>query len=138
MTFTPWTTAEDLADMLAFIEAHGLVERVPPVQYGLRLLLPPGSPLIAPTHAQGLLGDYNTEALTYEWRPHWTSAWTRSSARSPASSPSSTPTSTRATPARSASCATRSSRRRGGPTPATAAPPRVLPATPGLTESWFC
>src|SRR5690606_18787711 len=43
---TPWATADDFLDLLAFIEDHGLVEAVQPVQYALRLLLPPGSPLI--------------------------------------------------------------------------------------------
>ncbi|MYE32538.1 MAG: radical SAM protein [Chloroflexi bacterium] len=137
MTFTPWTAAEDLADMLAFIEAHGLVERVPPVQYGLRLLLPPGSPLIAPTHAQGLLGDYDAEALTYEWRPldERIDPLQRAIADLVAEQHADIHTGHARTFGLIRDMVTEAT---GQPAPATAAPRRVLPATPGLTESWFC
>ena len=137
MTFTPWTTADDLADLLTFIEAQGLVERVPPVQYGLRLLLPPGSPLIAPTHAQGLLGDYNAEALTYGWRP-------RDERIDPLQRAISAVVAEQHADIHAGHARTFGLVRdavleaTGQPAPATAAPPRVLPATPGLTESWFC
>ncbi|MCY4616330.1 MAG: CUAEP/CCAEP-tail radical SAM protein [Chloroflexi bacterium] len=137
MTFTPWTTAEDLADMLAFIEAHGLVERVPPVQYGLRLLLPPGSPLIAPIHAQGLLGDYDAEALTYEWSP--LDERVDSLQRAIADLVAEQHADIHAGHARTFGLVRDAViEATGQPAPATAAPPRVLPATPGLTESWFC
>ena len=137
MTFTPWTTAEDLADMLAFIEAHGLVERVPPVQYGLRLLLPPGSPLIAPIHAQGLLGDYDAEVLTYEWSP--LDERVDSLQRAIADLVAEQHADIHAGHARTFGLVRDAVvEATGQPAPATAAPPRVLPATPGLTESWFC
>ncbi|MCY3655117.1 MAG: CUAEP/CCAEP-tail radical SAM protein [Chloroflexi bacterium] len=137
MTFTPWTTAEDLADMLAFIEAHGLVERVPPVQYGLRLLLPPGSPLIAPTHAQGLLGDYDAEALTYEWRPldERIDPLQRAIADLVAEQHADIHAGHARTFGLIRDMVIEAT---GQLAPATAAPRRVLPATPGLTESWFC
>ena len=137
MTFTPWTTAEDLADMLAFIEAHGLVERVPPVQYGLRLLLPPGSPLIAPTHAQGLLGDYAAEALTYEWRPldERIDPLQRVIADLVAEQHADIHAGHARTFGLIRDMVTEAT---GQPSAAKAAPRRVLPATPGLTESWFC
>ena len=70
VAFTPWGTAEDLLDLLEFIETRGLVGHVAPVQYGLRLLVPPGSALITPLRAQGLLGGYDAEALSYGWAPH--------------------------------------------------------------------
>ncbi|MXZ45663.1 MAG: radical SAM protein [Chloroflexi bacterium] len=137
MTFTPWTTAEDLADMLTFIEAHGLVERVPPVQYGLRLLLPPGSPLIAPTHTQGLLGEYDAEALTYEWRPldERIDPLQRAIADLVAEQHADIHAGHARTFGLIRDMVTEAT---GQPAPATAAPRRVLPATPGLTESWFC
>ncbi len=137
MTFTPWTTAEDLADMLTFIEAHGLVERVPPVQYGLRLLLPPGSPLIAPTHAQGLLGDYDADALTYEWRPldERIDPLQRAIADLVAEQHADIHAGHARTFGLIRDMVTEAT---GQPSAATAAPRRVLPATPGLTESWFC
>ena len=137
MTFTPWTTTDDLADMLDFIEAHGLVERVPPVQYGLRLLLPPGSPLIAPIHAHGLLGDYDAEALTYEWRPRdeRIDALQRTIAAFVAGQHADIHAGHARTFGLVRDMVTEAA---GRPSPVTAAPPRVLPATPGLTESWFC
>jgi radical SAM superfamily enzyme YgiQ (UPF0313 family) len=41
VAFTPWTTLGDYLDMLAFIEANGLIDHVDPVQYTIRLLVPP-------------------------------------------------------------------------------------------------
>jgi radical SAM superfamily enzyme YgiQ (UPF0313 family) len=41
--FTPWTTLADYRALLAFVAEQDLVEQVDPVQYGLRLLVPPGS-----------------------------------------------------------------------------------------------
>lgn len=67
VAFTPWMQRTDFIDMLDFIEGHGLVRHVQPVQYGLRLLLPPGSPLNARLTAQGLLGPFDEERLTYTW-----------------------------------------------------------------------
>ncbi|MEE8337341.1 MAG: CUAEP/CCAEP-tail radical SAM protein [Dehalococcoidia bacterium] len=67
LAFTPWCTVEDYLEMLDFIAAHGLVGHVQPVQYALRLLLPPGSPLVPLIEGQGLLGPYDGEALTYGW-----------------------------------------------------------------------
>ena len=68
LPFTPWTSAEDYLAMLRFIEQHGLVDLTPPVQLGLRLLLPPGSPLIAQAEAGGMLGEFDIDGLTWEWR----------------------------------------------------------------------
>ena len=68
LPFTPWTAPEDYLAMLRFIEQHGLVDLTPPVQLGLRLLLPPGSPLIAQAEAGGLLGEFDIDGLTWEWR----------------------------------------------------------------------
>ena len=44
--FTPWTTLDDYLDLLQFIDTHGLVYHVDPVQYAVRLLIPPGSYLL--------------------------------------------------------------------------------------------
>src|SRR3989454_7152304 len=52
--FTPWTTLGDYREMLDFVEREALLDAVDPVQYSIRLLVPPGS-LLA-----------NSEAL----RPH--------------------------------------------------------------------
>ena len=40
LPFTPWTTFDDLVDLLDFVVAHDLVANVDPVQYTVRLLCP--------------------------------------------------------------------------------------------------
>ena len=68
LPFTPWTSLGDFAAVLDFIDRHDLVQSVPPVQYALRLLLPPGSPLIAQTEAEGHLTGFDPDGLTHTWR----------------------------------------------------------------------
>lgn len=46
LPFTPWTTSEDLVGLLDFVAREDLVWNVDAVQYGIRLLLPPGSLLL--------------------------------------------------------------------------------------------
>ena len=67
VAFTPWTALDDFRDLLDFVERHGLVASVQPVQYGLRLLLPPGSPLNATLQAEGRLGPFDDAGLSYTW-----------------------------------------------------------------------
>ncbi len=47
LPFTPWTTLDDLVDLVDFVVAHDLVANVDPVQYSVRLLVPEGSLLLA-------------------------------------------------------------------------------------------
>ena len=68
LPFTPWGTAEDFLELLEFVERWGLVESVQPVQLALRLLIPPGSALVETVEADGLLGEYDEDGLTYTWR----------------------------------------------------------------------
>jgi radical SAM superfamily enzyme YgiQ (UPF0313 family) len=67
VAFTPWTTLEDYRELLDFIEAEDLIDRVDPVQYSLRLLVPPGSLLLQSAAMQGCLGTLDQEAFTYRW-----------------------------------------------------------------------
>ena len=46
LPFTPWTTRDDLVELLDFVARHDLVANVDAVQYGIRLLLPPHSLLL--------------------------------------------------------------------------------------------
>jgi radical SAM superfamily enzyme YgiQ (UPF0313 family) len=46
VAFTPWTTLASYREWLDFLAAEGLVDHVDPVQYGIRLLIPPGSLLL--------------------------------------------------------------------------------------------
>jgi len=43
LPYTPWTTLDDLPALFDFAVEHDLVEAIDPVQYTLRLLIPPGS-----------------------------------------------------------------------------------------------
>jgi len=67
LPFTPWTQTQDIKDILRFSAEQGLVSRVPSIQYGLRLLVPPRSLLIKKLESEGLLGEFNNEKLSYEW-----------------------------------------------------------------------
>jgi radical SAM superfamily enzyme YgiQ (UPF0313 family) len=67
VAFTPWTTPEGFLGLVDFIETRGLVNAVQPVQYALRLLLPPGSPLIDIIGGDGRLRSLDEKGLTYRW-----------------------------------------------------------------------
>jgi len=49
VAFTPWGTLENYLDLLSCIRDLNLVEAVDPIQYSIRLLVPPHSALLAPT-----------------------------------------------------------------------------------------
>lgn len=65
--FTPWSTARDYAALLDWIERHGLVHAVPPVQLALRLLIPPRSWLLKRFGDSPWLGPLVPERFTYAW-----------------------------------------------------------------------
>ncbi|MBS1117811.1 MAG: Radical domain protein [Deltaproteobacteria bacterium] len=65
--FTPWTTLEQLAQLVDFIAREGLIDCVDPVQLSIRLLVPPGSLLLDPD-TRGDFGTLDAAALSYQWR----------------------------------------------------------------------
>jgi len=67
VAFTPWTTLDDYLDILDFIEAEGLVDHVDPVQYTIRLLIPPGSMLLDRWASHPFLGPLDQAAFSYRW-----------------------------------------------------------------------
>jgi radical SAM superfamily enzyme YgiQ (UPF0313 family) len=67
VAFTPWTTLGDYLDMLAFIEANGLIDHVDPVQYTIRLLVPPGSYLLNRPEMKAHLGPLDQASFSYVW-----------------------------------------------------------------------
>jgi len=71
VAFTPWTTLEDYADMFDLVEAHDLIEAIDPVQYAIRLLIPPGSALLnQPEQRQFLeacVGPLDQAGFQYHW-----------------------------------------------------------------------
>ena len=68
VAFTPWTTLDDYLDLLDFVEVHDLVEHIDPVQYTIRLLVPPGSALLAEADTRSWIGELDEAAFTYAWR----------------------------------------------------------------------
>ena len=66
VAFTPWTTLDDYLELLEFVESRRLIDHVDPVQFSIRLLVPPGSLLLK--EAGAWLGPLNQQAFTYEWR----------------------------------------------------------------------
>jgi radical SAM superfamily enzyme YgiQ (UPF0313 family) len=68
VAFTPWTTAGDYLDVLDFIAEHGLLEHVDPIQYAIRLLVPPSSALLDDPDGRDWLGPLDEEALSYTWQ----------------------------------------------------------------------
>ncbi len=67
VAFTPWTTAEDYLELLDFVAEQGLVEQIDPVQYTIRLLVPPGSALLDTPDAAEWLGPLDEAAFSYRW-----------------------------------------------------------------------
>ena len=67
VTFTPWTTRADFVEVLEFIEANGLIDHVDPVQYSVRLLIPPGSWLAEHEETLPHRGPLDEAAFTYRW-----------------------------------------------------------------------
>jgi radical SAM superfamily enzyme YgiQ (UPF0313 family) len=67
VAFTPWTTARDYLEVLDFIAERTLIEHIDPVQYTIRLLVPPGSALLADEGADTWIGPLDEEAFSYRW-----------------------------------------------------------------------
>ena len=67
LPFTPWTTLDEVADIVDFVAALDLVPNVDPVQYTIRLLVPQGSLLEPLLAEEGRLGPYDAERLSWTW-----------------------------------------------------------------------
>jgi radical SAM superfamily enzyme YgiQ (UPF0313 family) len=68
VAFTPWTTRDDYREMLDLVEARDLIDRIDPVQYSIRLLVPPGSALLSRPETHEWLGELDPAAFIYHWR----------------------------------------------------------------------
>lgn len=68
LPFTPWTTLADYLELFEFVEEQGLVYHIDPVQYSIRLLIPPGSWVLAVPEIQPFLGPLEEESFSYRWR----------------------------------------------------------------------
>ena len=67
VAFTPWTTLDGYRAWLDFLADQNLVDATDPVQYALRLLVPPGSWLVEHAAMRPHLGRLVAEGFYYEW-----------------------------------------------------------------------
>lgn len=137
VAFTPWTTLDDYREMLDFIAAEDLVDHVDPVQYTLRLLVPPGSLLLEEPALRPHLGPLVPEELSYRWShpdPRMDALQAEVSRLVEAAAAAGED------PARTfdrvVALADATAGRRHRPVGAARAPDRVRP--PRLSEPWFC
>ncbi len=66
--FTPWTTIEGFRDLLRLIAAEDLIPNVPPIQMGIRLLIPEGSRLLELREVRAMVGPFDPQRLVYPWQ----------------------------------------------------------------------
>ena len=67
LPFTPWSTAGDVLDLLDLVARCDLIGNVDPVQFAIRLLVPPGSLLLSCGALTGRVGRYDDEHLGWTW-----------------------------------------------------------------------
>jgi radical SAM superfamily enzyme YgiQ (UPF0313 family) len=67
VAFTPWTTLDDYLDVLEFVEMEKLIDHIDPVQYSIRLLIPPGSGLLSERSIRPHLVGLDQPSFTYRW-----------------------------------------------------------------------
>jgi radical SAM superfamily enzyme YgiQ (UPF0313 family) len=67
VAFTPWTSLEDYLDVLDVVEREGLVDCIDPVQYTIRLLVPPGSLLLGRPAIRPHLREFDPASFGYRW-----------------------------------------------------------------------
>jgi hypothetical protein len=66
--FTPWTTREGYADLIAQIARLDLVEAVAPIQLAIRLLVTAESKLLELTDIRGVVEPFDPGSLSWPWR----------------------------------------------------------------------
>lgn len=65
--FTPWETRATYAEIFDIVDGEGLADRVDPVQYSIRLLVPEGSLLIDADEMRPHLGTFDEAKFSYAW-----------------------------------------------------------------------
>ncbi len=68
VAFTPWTTLDDYLEMLEFVESADIIDHVDPVQFSIRLLIPPGSWIADLDETKPHLGALDEAAFTFRWQ----------------------------------------------------------------------
>ncbi|MDA8292620.1 MAG: radical SAM protein [Actinomycetota bacterium] len=140
LPFTPWTRLPDVVELLDFVAESDLVESVDAVQYGIRLLLPPGSLLLAApdeTLARALRS-YDEDALGWRWEsedPRLDDLQQSFARRTELAAERDEPAAETYAAVRSLAFEALGQPDHGVPRPLTRARPG---ARPRLSESWFC
>jgi len=67
VAFTPWTSLEDYVEMFEMVTLHDLLDAVDPVQYTIRLLVPPGSALLDQSDIRTFLHPLDQANFQYPW-----------------------------------------------------------------------
>jgi len=135
IAFTPWTTLADYLAQLEFIRERGLIHHISPVQLSIRLLLPPGSPLVNAPDAAAWLGELEPEAFTYRWThpdPRLDALHAQVAARVAEATACGEPAEAIFESVRRLAYAA------AGQTPPAGAAVPMRPPPPRLTENWFC
>ncbi len=138
LSFTPWTKPDDYFELLDFVEEFELIDEVDPVQFAIRLLVPPGSDLLIRESMEPFIGEMDPENFIHRWshpdprmdRLHEEILAIAEDAAGKNEDPADTFARIRA-----AAATTLDRPDRAGAAP-TLDPGRLRP--PRLTESWFC
>lgn len=67
LPYTPWTELRDLPALFDFAVEHDLLEQIDPVQYTLRLLIPPGSAVLDEDEPRPWLVKLEPEQFGWTW-----------------------------------------------------------------------
>lgn len=135
--FTPWATLDDYVELVEWV-ATDLSDRVEPVQLSIRLLVPPGSSLLARPWMREHVTGLDPGAFTWAWRhpdPRMDALQRRVAALADDGAVR------RAAPDDTlAQIREEAYRARGTHVPGFAPPPPIPPRlrSPRLTEPWFC
>ena len=137
--FTPWATLDDYLEMFDIAESHDLVDSTDPVQYTIRLLIPPGSALLTRSDVRRFLGPLDQAGFQYQWThpdPRMDKLHREVSAAVEAAA--STSEDPAATFDRLRAIAYRFADRQPAAPTASRTPSRNRHRPPRLTEPWFC
>ncbi|MCL4433458.1 MAG: radical SAM protein [Actinobacteria bacterium] len=66
--FTPWTTPDDIIDLLDMAAVFDLIPNIDTVQWSIRLLVPPGSLLLDTPANSDVFGTLDAEHLGHTWQ----------------------------------------------------------------------
>jgi hypothetical protein len=68
VAFTPWTGIQDYLHVMDVVEELGWIDNVAPIQYAIRLLVPPDSCLLGKPYTDRHLTSFDEEQFTYRWQ----------------------------------------------------------------------